>query len=155
MIKKFITIVALSIALISETSMIATKAIEVHNPNSASVVEPTKDEVKEGHRHKHKMGKEHAACDIKLLTSPENMKLLSEEEKKSLEEIDKCLKSNKDITKDQVRTIMALKDKVAKCKLGDEDFKKFKELMRKERKGGLSPEEKAQLDGYFKRIGGN
>lgn len=150
MIRKYVSVVALSLALISGSSTLAPKAMDTPNENNVKISET--EEKEDESRHKPKMGKEHAACDIKMLTCPENMKLLSDEDKKALEEINNCLKENKDLTKDHIKTLMALKDKVAKCKLGDKDYKRFKELMKNEKKGCLKEDEKKELDGYLKKI---
>lgn len=152
MIKKYVSAVALSLALVSASSAIVTSAIEYPNEPTITISETDKKEEEDRHHHKHKMGKEHAAEDIKMLTNSENIKLLSEDDKKALEEINKCLKENKELKKEHIKTLIELKDKVAKCKLGDKDYKKFKDLMKKQKKECLNENEKKELEGYLKKI---
>lgn len=98
------------------------------------------------------MWKRRAAEDIKMLSKAENLKLLSDDDKKTLGEINKCLQENNDLSKDQIKKLISIKDKVAKCKLGDKDYAKFKELLKKSKKDCLKDDEKKELDGYLKKI---
>ena len=87
-----------------------------------------------------------------MLSKAENLKLLSDDDKKALGEINKCLQENNDLSKDQIKKLISLKDKIAKCKLGDKDYAKFKELLKKSKKDCLNDDEKKELDGYLKKI---
>ena len=71
---------------------------------------------------------------------------------KALGEINKCLQENNDLSKDQIKKLISLKNKIAKCKLGDKDYEKFKELLKKSKKDCLNDDEKKELDGYLKKI---
>lgn len=152
MIRKYISAIALSLALVSGSS-VATSAI-VEDPTSTIRVNAPEAEKKadESRHHKEKCGKEHAKEDIKMLTNAENIKLLCEDDKKALEEINKLLLENNELSKDNIKTLLTLKEKVAKCKLGEKDYKKFKDLSKKEKKESLNCDEKKELEGYLKKI---
>ena len=157
MIKRYVSAIALSLALVSGSSAIIASAVEY--PNETTTVTATESEKKdaekkedESRHHKHKLGKERAAEDIKMLSKAENLKLLSDDDKKALGEINKCLQENNDLSKDQIKKLISLKNKVAKCKLGDKDYAKFKELLKKSKKDCLNDDEKKELDGYLKKI---
>ena len=155
MIKRYVSAIALSLALVSGSSAIIASAVEY--PNETTTVTATESEKKdaekkedESRHHKHKLGKERAAEDIKMLSKAENLKLLSDDDKKALGEINKCLQENNDLSKDQIKKLISLKNKIAKCKLGDKE--KFKELLKKSKKDCLNDDEKKELDGYLKKI---
>lgn len=157
MIKRYVSAIALSLALVSGSSAIIASAVEY--PNETTTVTATESEKKdaekkedESRHHKHKLGKERAAEDIKMLSKAENLKLLSDDDKKALGEINKCLQENNDLSKDQIKKFISLKNKIAKCKLGDKDYEKFKELLKKSKKDCLNDDEKKELDGYLKKI---
>ena len=157
MIKRYVSAIALSLALVSGSSAIIASAVEY--PNETTTVTATESEKKdaekkedESRHHKHKLGKERAAEDIKMLSKAENLKLLSDDDKKALGEINKCLQENNDLSKDQIKKLISLKNKIAKCKLGDKDYAKFKELLKKSKKDCLNDDEKKELDGYLKKI---
>ena len=131
MIKRYVSAIALSLALVSGSSAIIASAVEY--PNETTTVTATESEKKdaekkedESRHHKHKLGKERAAEDIKMLSKAENLKLLSDDDKKALGEINKCLQENNDLSKDQIKKLISLKNKIAKCKLGDKDYEKLK-----------------------------
>ena len=122
MIKRYVSAIALSLALVSGSSAIIASAVEY--PNETTTVTATESEKKdaekkedESRHHKHKLGKERAAEDIKMLSKAENLKLLSDDDKKALGEINKCLQENNDLSKDQIKKLISLKNKIAKCKL--------------------------------------
>ena len=130
MIKRYVSAIALSLALVSGSSAIIASAVEY--PNETTTVTAPESEKKdagnkedESRHHKHKLGKERAAEDIKMLSKAENLKLLSDDDKKALGEINKCLQENNDLSKDQIKKLISLKNKIAKCKLGDKDYAKF------------------------------
>ena len=157
MIKRYVSAIALSLALVSGSSAIIASAVEY--PNETTTVTATESEKKdaekkedESRHHKHKLGKERAAEDIKMLSKAENLKLLSDDDKKALGEINKCLQENNDLSKDQIKKLISLKNKIAKCKLRDKDYEKFKELLKKSKKDCLNDDEKKELDGYLKKI---
>ena len=157
MIKRYVSAIALSLALVSGSSAIIASAVEY--PNETTTVTAREFEKKdagnkedESRHHKHKLGKERAAEDIKMLSKAENLKLLSDDDKKALGEINKCLQENNDLSKDQIKKLISLKNKIAKCKLGDKDYAKFKELLKKSKKDCLKDDEKKELDGYLKKI---
>ncbi|MBS5926913.1 MAG: hypothetical protein KIC66_07480 [Clostridium sp.] len=157
MIKKYVSAIALSLALVSGSSAIIASAVE--SPKETTTVTAPESEKKDAENkedksrhHKHKCGKERAAEDIKMLSKAENLKLLSDDDKKTLGEINKCLQENNDLSKDQIKKLISIKDKVAKCKLGDKDYAKFKELLKKSKKDCLKDDEKKELDGYLKKI---
>ena len=130
MIKRYVSAIALSLALVSGSSAIIASAVEY--PNETTTVTATESEKKdaekkedESRHHKHKLGKERAAEDIKMLSKAENLKLLSDDDKKALGEINKCLQENNDLSKDQIKKLISLKNKIAKCKLGDKDYENY------------------------------
>ena len=89
MIKRYVSAIALSLALVSGSSAIIASAVEY--PNETTTVTAPESEKKdagnkedESRHHKHKLGKERAAEDIKMLSKAENLKLLSDDDKKAI-----------------------------------------------------------------------
>ncbi|MGG7176351.1 hypothetical protein ACQPU1_02080 [Clostridium paraputrificum] len=160
MIKKFVSLVALSVVLVSETATIAPKAmVNVNSYCPSCIAENTDPETNEdAERHKDKdkdKCKEkcgHHKHDIQMLSQEQILKLLSESEKKELKEICDCVNSGKELSKSQMKTLHSLKEKVGKCILGDKDFKEFKKLMKKSKDDSLNEDEKCKLQEYLKKI---
>lgn len=160
MIKKFVSLVALSLVLVSETAMIAPKAVTANSMCPNCVAETEKpSETTEDSRHKDKdKDKKEDKCedrvkhDVKILSKDCYLKLLTEDEKKDLKEICDCVNSGKELSKDQVKKIESLKEKIAKSVLGDKDYKEFKKLLKQEKHSKLCDEDKAKLNEYFKKL---
>ena len=152
MVKKYVSAIALSLALVSGSSVMMTSAMVNPNESTSNVNESESRKKELIKDNKEKCGTERAKEDIKMLTSAENIKLLCEDDKKELEEINKDLLEKNEVSKKQIKKLIALKDKVAKCKLGEKDYEKFKELSHKEKKERLNSEEKKQLDEYLKKL---
>lgn len=142
MIKKIITLTALSITLMGTIS-IPTVALTSNKlcpnciANSEQKNKPELNQIK---------------CDIKMLSSSKNLEILSEDEKKDLKEINTCIEQNADLSKSQFKKIMKMKDKVAKCILGEKDYDAFKELLKKDKDNCLSQEEKEKLNSYMTKL---
>lgn len=163
MIKKFVTLVALSIAMVNgaySINVLASeppdKSIYTSEEENSKISEskpkcPCNEDKKED---KKKDTKKECKIndDIKMLNKDCNKKLLSDDEIKSLDKISKCVKDKKEITEEEKKFINCLKDKVAKAKLGDDCFKKFQELLKKDNDNKLSEDEKKELKGYIKKI---
>ena len=161
MIKKFVSLVALSVVLVGETAMLAPKAMVNVNSYCPSCIadntDPTENGESERHKDKEKDNKckdkcDHHKHDTQMLSQEHILKLLSESEKKELKEICDCVNSGKELSKSQMKTLHSMKEKVIKCILGDSDFKEFKKLMKKGESGSLSDDDKCKLEGYLKKI---
>lgn len=83
----------------------------------------------------------------------ENVKLLNDSQKKQLETIREKVQKGEPLTDEDKNILFELKDAIAKAKLGEEKFNKFKALMEKKKKNrDLSDDEKKELKGYFKEL---
>lgn len=142
MIKKTTTLIALSITLlgampISATTLNSNKFCPNCMADSEQKNKPELSQIK---------------CDIKMLSSTKSLEILSEDEKKDLKEINTCIEQNTDISKSQLKKIMKMKDKVAKCILGEKDYDEFKKLLKKDKDDCLSNEEKEKLNSYMNKL---
>ena len=146
MIKKLVTLVALSVVLVNESAMITSNALESPNETVHYSITSTSNE------HKPKCDC-HEKHDIEMLCKESNKKLLSEDEKKALCEIEKCIKDEKELSQEQKKALYCMKEKIVKAKLGDKDYEKFKCLLKKEMDGEkLSNDEKTALNDYMKKL---
>lgn len=163
MIKKFVSAIALSLSIMAVSPTLVSAAIEYPNEAPTAVEEAQKKEAEdvkeEDARHKDKdkckdkkVNKDMIKEDLKLITSEGNLKLLTDEEKKAIDDISKCVADGKEISKDHIKVIIKIKDKIAKEKLGEKDYKKFKELLKKDKKESLCDEERKQLEEYLLKI---
>ena len=149
--KKILSIVALSLVIASEASMVSAKTLD--NPDLGNPKKITEECSEQECENCHKDKKKHKE-DVKMLSDEKNNCHLSDDQKKDLKKISDCLNDGKDLSEEQVKIIIVLKESVEKGKLGDKDYKKYKELKNKEmeKKDKLSDKEKSDLDGYCKRL---
>lgn len=149
--KKIVSLVALAAIISSQSLMISAKALSNPNLTNATTVA---EECNDKECDKCNKNKKHLKEDVKYLSKKENQCLLSEEQKKELKNICNCLDEKKELSDDQITLILSMKETVEKAKLGEKDYKKFKELLEKEKdkKCKLTDEEKSQLKEYFKKI---
>jgi len=98
--------------------------------------------------------KKNDSCDIDtIIFNKNNSKYLSKETQKSLEEIEKCMDKGNKLTKDQIKICNEALDCILKGKLGESDYKTYKNLMSKAKKGKcLTKEEEKQLKEFKKCI---
>jgi hypothetical protein len=85
--------------------------------------------------------------------SNDNINLLNDCQKKQLDAIREKIKKGVALTDDDKKIMIELKDVIAKSKLGEEKFNKFKSLMEKKKSDKkLTDDEKKELKLYMKEL---
>lgn len=83
----------------------------------------------------------------------DHIKLLSEDQKKKLCDIQEKLKNGKCLDESDKKVLFELRETVFKCKLGDKKYTDFKKLMEKKKCGEkLTDDEECKLKDYFKEL---
>jgi hypothetical protein len=89
------------------------------------------------------------------LFSEDNLKYLSSDQKKELEEIKKCKDNGDTLSKEQEETLQSIIDCIIKGKLGDKNYEEFKILTQKKKSNEkLTDEETTKLKEYRSIIHG-
>lgn len=105
-------------------------------------------DVKSDSNKKHKDSKE----DIGFWKT-ENTDLLNDAQKNQLKSIRDKVEKGEPLTEEDKKALFELKDAIAKAKLGEEKFNKFKALIEKKKNHEeLTDEEKQELKSYFKEL---
>ena len=90
---------------------------------------------------------------IDIFWTENNIKLLNENEKKILDDIQNKMITNNRLDKEDIEQMATLKDIVFKSKLTEDEFNDFKEIISKKRnREKLTTEEVVRLKSYFNSI---
>ena len=90
---------------------------------------------------------------IDIFWTESNIKLLNENERKILDDIQNRMITNNRLGKEEIEQMSTLKDVVFKNKLTEDEFTDFKEIIEKKRsREKLTTEEVVRLKSYFNSI---
>lgn len=90
---------------------------------------------------------------IDIFWTESNIKFLSDDERKVLEDIQNKLSTNNRLNKEDIEQMATLKDIVFKNKLSETEYTDFKEILNKKKnREQLSTEEVFRLKNYFNAI---
>lgn len=90
---------------------------------------------------------------IDIFWTENNIKLLNENERKVLDDIQNRMITNNRLVKEDIEQMATLKDVVFKSKLTEDEFTDFKEIIEKKRnREKLTTEEVVRLKAYFNSI---